>query len=391
MLPILIVGAGVVGLTLAQGLKKRGIPFLIFERDKDAEARVQGWGLTLHWCLDSLYETLPEELHEKILDVQVDPEQGRVDKGNFLYLNTLTGETVWKIPPSRRLRLKRESFRRLLMQGIDIQFGKTFASFEILPDGVAAHFADGSSVKGSLLIGADGSNSNVRKQLCPETHQLQQLPIRFTGVSYEVSEEAVSPLRKIDPLLFQGTNPETNDYLWFSILDVPATNGGDHYTIQVNVSWPVKSPADEVKSSSEERLANMKRRGAALAEPMRSVILDIPEGTHVTEVKLADWPCLEWEGRGRVTLIGDAAHAMTMYRGEAANHGIMDAHRIYMMLQRCWNDPSRLEEELEEQEAEMRKRTAPAVLLSRQACIDAHDWSRLKEGSPVLAKRVIQS
>ncbi|TFY69027.1 hypothetical protein EVG20_g3324 [Dentipellis fragilis] len=390
MLPILIVGAGVVGLTLAQGLKK-----------VRATKRAKGLGLTLHWCLDSLYETLPEELHEKIRDVQVDPEQGRVDKGNFLYLNTLTGETVWKIPPSRRLRLKRESFRRLLMQGIDIQFGKTFASFEILPDGVVAQFADGSSVKGSLLIGADGSNSNVRKQLCPETHHLQQLPIRFTGVSYEVLEEAVSPLRKIDPLLFQGTNPETNDYLsrifteaasiGFSILDVPATNGGDHYTVQVNVSWPVKSPADEVKSSSDERLANMKRRGAALAEPMRSVILDIPEETHVTEVKLADWPCLEWEGRGRVTLIGDAAHAMTMYRGEAANHGIMDAHRIYMMLQRCWNDPSRLEEELKAQEAEMRKRTAPAVLLSRQACIDAHDWSRLKEGSPVLAKRVIQS
>ncbi|TFY77357.1 hypothetical protein EWM64_g6653 [Hericium alpestre] len=273
------------------------------------------------------------------------------------------------------------------MQDIDIQFNKTFARFEIVCDGIIAFFTDGSSYKGSLLVGADGSKSYVRRQLLPDTYHLQQLPIRFIGVSYRITESAVEPLRAIDPLLFQGTNPQTNDFIWYSILDTPATNGGSYYTIQINVSWPLKSPDDEVKATNAERLADMKRRGAGMAEPMRSAITNIPDDTKVIEVRLADWPCLEWDGRGRVTLIGDAAHAMTMFRGQAANHGITDAYNMCLMLQRAQQNPSTLEAELAQYESDMRERAAPAVLLSRQACIDAHDWTRLKEGSPALAKR----
>jgi hypothetical protein len=47
-LRVLIAGAGVVGLTIAQGCKRHGIPFTIFERDARGDARKQGWALTLH-------------------------------------------------------------------------------------------------------------------------------------------------------------------------------------------------------------------------------------------------------------------------------------------------------------------------------------------------------
>ena len=45
---ILIVGAGIGGLTLAQSLRKQGISFEIFERDVDENARFQGWAIALH-------------------------------------------------------------------------------------------------------------------------------------------------------------------------------------------------------------------------------------------------------------------------------------------------------------------------------------------------------
>lgn len=64
---------------------------------------------------------------------------------------------------------------------------------------------------------------------------------------------------------------------------------------------------------STERLKKMKQQAAEFAEPFRSAIMAVPEGTEVTDVRLADWPCLEWDNRrGRATLVGDAAHAMTM-------------------------------------------------------------------------------
>lgn len=45
---VLIVGAGIGGLTLAQSLRKQGISFDIFERDVDRNARFQGWAIALH-------------------------------------------------------------------------------------------------------------------------------------------------------------------------------------------------------------------------------------------------------------------------------------------------------------------------------------------------------
>jgi hypothetical protein len=53
---------------------------------------------------------------------------------------------------------------------------------------------------------------------------------------------------------------------------------------------------------------------ANVFEPrLKTAIQSIPEGSEILEIKLADWPCLEWPNfGGKVTLVGDASHAMTM-------------------------------------------------------------------------------
>ena len=48
---VLIVGAGLAGLTLVQSLRKQGITYDIFERDKDIEARAGGWAIAVHTCV----------------------------------------------------------------------------------------------------------------------------------------------------------------------------------------------------------------------------------------------------------------------------------------------------------------------------------------------------
>ena len=47
-LHVLIVGAGLAGLVLAQALRKQGITYEIFERDASIHSRFQGWAIALH-------------------------------------------------------------------------------------------------------------------------------------------------------------------------------------------------------------------------------------------------------------------------------------------------------------------------------------------------------
>ena len=61
-LHVLIAGAGLVGLTIAQGCRQHDIPFTIFEKAPNRSSRSEGWALTLHWCLRSIRRTVGPEL-----------------------------------------------------------------------------------------------------------------------------------------------------------------------------------------------------------------------------------------------------------------------------------------------------------------------------------------
>ncbi|PYH46055.1 FAD-dependent oxidoreductase [Aspergillus saccharolyticus JOP 1030-1] len=400
MEPVLIVGAGIVGLTLGQALHKLSIPFRIFERDATPAARGQGWAITLHWALEYIHHILPEETLRAIEAVQVDPEVAKHDNGNFLFINLATGEPRFKIPPSIRWRVNREKMRQALLRGIEehVQWKSHAVSVEVdnRPNpSPSLVLADGTRVRGKIVIGAEGSRSMVRRVLRPDAHSNRILPIRFTGVAVDLSPEEIRPLRALDPLLFQGCHPRSGAFFWFSLLETPWTNGtagssDEHYRAQICMSWPVKGADDEVGATDAARLANMKRRAVGFVSCLRSVVEGIPETTPVSEIKLADWECLEWDNhRGQITLAGDAAHAMTMYRGEAANHGLLDALRLVQALQLVYTGGRGLKEAIEEYEAEMRLRTRRAVLLSRQACFEAHAWDQLHEHSAILTKRAI--
>lgn len=119
---ILIIGAGITGLVLAQALKKNGIAFTVFERDAHVAARGRGWGLTIHWSLDTFLSLLPQYIVDKLPEVYVDPEaSNKGENGNFLFFDLRSGETRWQVPPSKRIRVSRERLRALLLEGLDVQ------------------------------------------------------------------------------------------------------------------------------------------------------------------------------------------------------------------------------------------------------------------------------
>jgi 2-polyprenyl-6-methoxyphenol hydroxylase-like FAD-dependent oxidoreductase len=124
-LPVLIIGAGISGLLLAQQLHRLSIPFQIFERDNDFTTRGSGWGLTLHWSLPALRELLPEHLLSRLRDTYVD--RAAVERGEdstFPFFDLTTGEKKGAVPRAgehQRIRVSREKLRQLLATDIDIQ------------------------------------------------------------------------------------------------------------------------------------------------------------------------------------------------------------------------------------------------------------------------------
>lgn len=78
----------------------------------------------------------------------------------------------------------------------------------------------------------------------------------------------------------------------------------------------------------------------------------------------------------------------TRYRGEGANHGILDAALLVDQLKKVKAGEITQKEAIDAYEAEMRPRTHEAVLKSRQAALDAHDWDVLTENSPIIGGRI---
>lgn len=119
---VLIIGAGITGLLLAQALNQHDIPFTIYERVPEASYHGKGWGLALHWALDTLLTLLPPHLQARVPETSVDPvATAKGDNGRFPFFDLSTGEVRWENLSPRRLRVSREKLTRLLMEGIDIQ------------------------------------------------------------------------------------------------------------------------------------------------------------------------------------------------------------------------------------------------------------------------------
>lgn len=317
------------------------------------------------------------------------------------------------MPSGHHYRLNRQKLRQLLCTDIPVQWGKSFKSLELKEDGVIVHFADGHCVEGSMLLGVDGKNSKIKRQLLgEEKSRLNPLPVAFMGLTLRLPPEKMQPFRDIHPVLWQGCHPGSGYFVFFSMLSTPESNDSagtadPYYEGQFNMSWLTERHGQTPKTP-QEQLAKAKEAACAssgMFPLLRQAILDIPEDTHALEIVLEDWPTQEWPlSEGRVTLLGDAAHTMTMCksirlqtisflnqstkigytdRGEAANHGMYDAAALVHQLNQWRRGVKSREEALRDFQAEVVERTHEAVLLSRFACLECHDLDNLRDDSQV--------
>ncbi|KAK9897928.1 FAD/NAD(P)-binding domain-containing protein [Cystobasidium minutum MCA 4210] len=393
---VLIIGGGIVGLSLSHALKRQGISSIVFERDL-VQARNQGWALSIHWCKAILENMLGPELAARLPEANVDPAIPQVNL-KWDTVDARTGEIMYRLPTAGRfIRANRPKLRKLLSTGLDLRMNKSFKHYELIDDenggGVRAYFADGSVYEGQYLIGCEGAASNVRKQLFEGQEVLDPLLFTSLAVVQTVSSQAIAPIRKVDNLLFQAIQPDTKVFYWHSIQDVhPETDQvscltyvstSDRSAISAKradeMSYPVEKLEDRYQLTAPtdaDIIEDMKRHTEGFCEPFKSFVMNMSPEAPVTRLQLRDWVSQPWKtGGGRVSLAGDAAGPMTMYRGEGVNHGILDAFWLARTLTSIIKGDTPKEDAyqaLKKYEETICKRRQFSTPLSRQATVDGH-------------------
>jgi 2-polyprenyl-6-methoxyphenol hydroxylase-like FAD-dependent oxidoreductase len=166
---VIVIGAGLGGLALAQGLRRAGIEVAVYERDTALTSRRQGYRLHLDaQARDALRRLLPTSLFELFQATAGTPDPRFMLLDDQLNHVLTQGEPELSEPAN--FAVDRLVLRQILLAGIEdsVRFGTRFQRYEIdARGGVIAYFADGSQARGDVLVAADGVNSVVRGQYLP--------------------------------------------------------------------------------------------------------------------------------------------------------------------------------------------------------------------------------
>ena len=350
---ILIAGAGLGGLCLAQGLKKAGIDFHVYERDKASNYRLQGYRIRIHSDgIDALHQCLPTELGQLFEDTCAEFRLGPGPTAD-----PLTGELEEKPPgqgppmfPNART-VDRRVLRDVLLMGIEdhVSFGKEVDHFSTNgSDSTTVFFKDGTSEFGSLLVGADGVHSQVRKHYLPNHRPLDtggRIIFGKTPLTSELTDtfpsgllRAMSVIRDpkasiptftlLEPIVFppptsRPTYPDLpNDYVYWVI----CTQASDLAQL-AGAAQPRGKPGTEAAVSASQQLTAhwhpSLRALFELQDPSQASI--IPISTHL--------PALGgWESVPAVTLLGDAAHVMPPTAASGCVTALRDAAALVKMI-----------------------------------------------------------
>ncbi|TAQ84888.1 hypothetical protein B7494_g6786 [Chlorociboria aeruginascens] len=384
---VIIIGAGAGGLLIAQGLKKNGISLTVYEKEP-MEGRARDWGMAYFWSSEFVPQLLSQEILDKLPTAEIDYPLKGPEGAIHEYVtmrNIDTGEELKKLPTTGGRRVSRRRLRHVLRTGIDVQYNKIVTEISYPSTGVVVHFEDGTSASGSLVIGADGGGSRVRRLILGEKAELKHIPIIMNNFNVQyTAEQALFIQSRLAKFTDYGIHPKGFFYL-MSMQNVPDASDPSTWYFQLLTSWHENLRAiSEEENTSEGRLKILKELTADMAEPRKSAMAWVPDGTHIPRDRMAVWSPVPWDHHdGRVTLAGDAAHSMTYHRGQGLNNCINDAGNLVQLLVEVKNGIKSIYAALTAYGEEVVKRGAAEVELSMKQTMMVHDWENFME-SPAM-------
>ncbi|OAP59260.1 hypothetical protein AYL99_06558 [Fonsecaea erecta] len=312
----LIVGAGIAGLAAAWWLDKAGWQSIVVDR---AEAfRVGGYTMTISGLG---HETVK---HMDLLDELQSVSQ------HFEYniINDCYGRELCRVKyvdvhggGLDALAVRRDELARLLAKSLpdscSIRFQETVREFTDEGDKVRVVLAGGDVIEADLMIGADGFRSQIRQSLWKDTEGDFLEPLGYYYAAYNFSQEAETQNDchsfnrpgQLDMLFALRGKGMTAMHIWREDQTLSTESPQDKFNILHRITADsVQQVRDAVDRADEAgALVNM---------------------DSLTLVKLPRW------SQGRVLLLGDAAHCLTLLSGQGAGMALVSAEILGKELQK---------------------------------------------------------
>ena len=344
---VLIVGAGLGGLTLAQALGRAGISCQVFERDAGPFDRPQGY--RLHLDADAIYaarEVLPPGLRAVFeATAQFTEPFTTILKSDLSVAKRLPtaddhGDDTWPASDGAPIHanVDRATLRQILLGDLaaPVCYGKALTRYDSDADGVTATFADGSTARGALLVGADGIRSPVRHQRAPGHEAVDagitaiygRIPLgrAAPGVPQEVLEDIfaiTSDARKVFLGLGSVRFPTPPDEAARQLAPGLAMAPREDYMVCIVGGRHEYFPTDIHQATGEE-LQRVAAEALAGWPPAGASLVLAGEAQAFFAVKMATSVPFALDAPTNVTLLGDAIHAMTPTLGRGANLAMRD-------------------------------------------------------------------
>lgn len=312
---VLIIGAGIAGLTTALSLQKKNIDFLVFEAVDEIKA--VGAGITLAGNAMRVLKNIgiADEVKKRgqlIHSMIIEDEKGK-------QISVMDAERLSRVHGLDNVAIHRAELHQALLKNIPgnkIITGKKAVDFEEHAHGITIHFQDGSKAEGAAAIIADGINSAIRKKLLPTVSPRYSGYTCWRGVvnnEWNLQHHAVETWGANGRFGYVPVG--NNQVYWFACKNAP-------YRDERMGKFSVKDLADNFRHYS-------------------SPIPQLIESTRERDLIWSDIADLKPISRfafSRILLLGDAAHATTPNLGQGACMAMEDAFCVAHELDHFKND-----------------------------------------------------
>jgi 2-polyprenyl-6-methoxyphenol hydroxylase-like FAD-dependent oxidoreductase len=325
---VLIAGGGVGGLALALMLHQRGVGCTVLE----AAAEVKPLGVGIN--------TLPHAIRElAALDLLPALDSVGIRTRELRYLNRF-GQEIWQEPRGiwaghevPQFSIHRGHLHQSLWQAAEARLptgallrNARLQGFTQDAAGITAHLADGRSLSGDVLIGADGIHSIIRAALHPDDGG-----IRWNGIQMWRGAVEWPAFEGGDTMIVAGDMKE-------KLVLYPIGAGASAATRLTN--WVVCAQIGDASKPSPRRedwsrpgqLDEVLAHVARFRIPFLDVAALVRATTEFWEYPMCDRDPLPFWTQGRVTLMGDAAHPMYPVGSNGASQAVLDARCLADLL-----------------------------------------------------------
>lgn len=384
-----IIGGGIGGVALGVACLHRGIPFTLYERDSSFDTRSQGYGLTLQQASKAIEGLGIFSLEEGVISTRhvVHTTEGKVigEWGMRKWMQ----QDAKSYTKRTNVHIARQSLRLALLKQLGgndaVQWGHQLVDFKQCADkSINLSFQINGKLKrakADLVVGADGIRSAVRSLLIGE----DSAPLRYLDCIVILGICPLSALENLDsPLLdsatvFQTANGNERIYI------MPYS----HDSVMWQLSFPM--PEEEAIALSAQGAQALKEEACRRAhwhDPIPQILAATLEA-HISGYPVYDRELLTsemMEKSGPVTLMGDAAHPMSPFKGQGANQALLDALALARAISKgCrplsnWREIGLRESVLTDFESEMLARSASKVKDSAEAAQFLHSDIVLHKG-----------